>query len=52
MMNVNLAFLQEKLKKTENIKGLHGLALETESLMVQENSDWYMSIGFHCLELA
>ena len=52
MMEKSLVSLQEKLEQCQNLEEVRDVALEAESLMIQENSDWYVTIGLRKLEAA
>ena len=52
MMVTNLLLLQQKLRECKSLAELQELALEAESLMVQENADWYVTVRLHELEAA
>jgi len=50
MMADHLATLHEDLEKVDSVAGLKEIVGETETLMLQENSDWYFTIGMHHIE--
>jgi len=50
MMADHLANLHEDLEKVDSVAGLKEIVGETETLMLQENSDWYFTIGMHHIE--
>ena len=42
--------LEARLGKVDSMEGLLRVVREAESLMLNENSEWYVMIGFHRLE--
>ncbi len=50
MMADHLTILHEDLEKVDSVAGLKEIVRETETLMLQENSDWYFTIGMHHIE--
>ncbi len=52
MMENNLGVLQKNLQYSSTYQEIQEVALEAESLMIQESSDWYVTVGLHELEAA
>lgn len=52
MMEKSLVLLQQRLEQCQTLEAVRDIALEAESLMIQENSDWYVTVGLHKLEAA
>ena len=50
MMADHLAELEEDLAQDLSVAELGKIVEETETLMLQENSDWYFTIGMHHIE--
>ena len=52
MMEINLTHLENRLNKAQDMRTLHLIIRDIEALMIQENADWYVTIGVHVLEPA
>jgi hypothetical protein len=50
MMAEHLEDIKQDLEVIDSIEALGRIVQETETLMLQENSDWYFTIGLHELE--
>ncbi len=50
MMAEHLGAVKKDLETVDSIEALGKLVRETETLMLQENSDWYFTIGLHELD--
>lgn len=52
MMVKSLEHLQRELSQCSTLQQITEVVIEAESLMIQENSDWYINVGLHRLEPA
>lgn len=42
--------MEKRLSEAHDIRELQGISYAIETLMVQENADWHVTIGVHILE--
>ena len=46
-----LATIKKRMDRASNLTGVHALARQAEAVMLEENSDWFLTMEGHDVEL-